>query len=75
MTFHQHLTAALHQRPAVGHAQPAVQHAHVQLLQRAHDEAQAARFAEQAATHQALRDALATYRLKAAQQHATGGAA
>lgn len=66
MTFHQHLTAALHQRPAVAHAQPAVQHGTVQLLERAHQEAQANRFAEQAATHQALRQALATYRLSTA---------
>lgn len=59
MTFQQHLATALSQRQAMPHPQAA------QLVQ-AQQEAQAARFAEQAATHQALRLALATYRLAAA---------
>lgn len=59
MTFQQHLATALSQRRAEPHPQAA-------QLAKAHQDAQAARFAEQAATHQSLLLALATYRRNAA---------
>lgn len=66
MSFQQHLANALTQRQATPHPQ-------ADQLAAAHQAAQANRFAAQAATHSALRVALATYRLNTAKR-VLGGA-